>query len=67
MNTTESQLAELTRRVEALERAAGDKGGSAVAGWISVAGMFRGSEVMRDIAREGQAIREAERVFEGQK
>jgi hypothetical protein len=59
----EVTLESLARRVEALERALALKPGqTGKNGWRSVAGMFAGSDFMKEVDEEGRKIREAERA-----
>jgi hypothetical protein len=58
----ELTLESLAKRIEALEAELSEvKGRLKPRGWESVAGMFEGSEFMRQVDEEGRAIREAER------
>ena len=60
---TDLTLESLAKRVAALEQAlAGQNGATQHKDWRSTVGMFRNSEVLRQIEAEGRAIREAERV-----
>jgi len=59
---TELTLEDLAKRVAALEEAMSRQTTPRPNDWRSTVGMFRGSEVMRQIDAEGQAIRAAERA-----
>ena len=64
---TPEAFAELTKRVEALERQAAQQAAAEQTrkkDWRRSVGMFTGSEFMKDVDAEGAAIREAAR--EGQ-
>lgn len=61
---TNPSLEEITKRLEAVERQLAEQSNAAAApkrDWRRVAGMFTGSEFMKDVDAEGQAIREADR------
>lgn len=56
-------LETLAQRVEALERAVGVRNPTGNDDrWLSVVGMFGGSDFMKQVDEEGRKIREAERV-----
>lgn len=66
---TELTLEALAKRIEALEQKRAEQATPQLSkkkDWRRVAGMFTGSEFMKQVDAEGQAIREAERKAAGE-